>query len=51
MNRKSLSKLGEIKGLELRYPKLYSKKIFEKICRIKYFEEEVKEVHKIRKTF
>lgn len=50
MNRKSLSKLGEIKGLELRYPKLYSKKIFEKICRIKYFEEEVKEAHKKKNT-
>ena len=41
-NRSSLSKLGEIKNLELKYSKNLSIQIFKKMCKIKYFEEEVK---------
>lgn len=50
MNRQLLSKLGEIRDLELKYPKSYSRKIFKKICEIKFFEEEVKTAHKKKLT-
>jgi len=50
MERKKFSNLGEIKNLELKYPKLYSKKIFYKMCKIRFFEEEVKEAHKKKLT-
>ncbi len=50
INRSSLSKLGEIKNLELKYSKNLSIQIFKKICKIKYFEEEVKNAHKKKLT-
>ena len=50
LNRLSLSKLGEIKNLELKYSKNLSIKIFKKMCKIKYFEEEVKNAHKNKLT-
>jgi len=50
INRSSLSKLGEIKNLELKYSKNLSIQIFKKICKIKYFEEEVKNAHKNKLT-
>lgn len=49
-NRSNLSKLGEIKNLELKYPKDLSVKIFKKMCKIKYFEEEVMNAHKKKLT-
>ena len=50
MTRSRLSKLGDIKDLELKYSKTYSKKIFEKLCKIKFFEEQVREAHKQKLT-
>jgi len=50
MNRARLAYLGEIEDLELKYSKLYSKKIFQKLCKIRFFEEEVKEAHKKKLT-
>ena len=49
-NRSNLSKLGEIKNLELNYSKDLSVKIFKKMCKIKYFEEEVRNAHKKKLT-